>query len=291
MNVLRKDKKIQVLRMLAEGSSLRSVSRLTGVHRDTCAGVVTDFGGYCQTFLRREMRDLPLKHIEVDEMWTYVRKKQHHVTGEEPDADKIGTYYIFIAFDETTRLIPTFRVGRRDAMNTLHFITDLKRTLWKPKRVFDGMYSDPRQPKITRISSDGWEPYPECIDFAFRRDEVDYGTVVKNKQSKDGMFIVRTPKFGEIPNKSRITTSLVERNNLTIRTFMKRLNRRTICYSKKLENLQAAMAMHIVYYNYCWNHSGIGTSPAHRAGIAPKRFSFAEFHDIVRQTTLYKWGD
>lgn len=167
--VLATEKQIEVLRLLTEGASLSSTSRLTGVHRDTCARLLVRCGQACRKFFDRELRDLECRHLEIDEMWTFVRKKQYNVTGEEPDAEDVGSTYIYIALDQDSRLIPAHRVGKRDMVDTSAFMIDLAGRLKRPKPHSSDAhaFNVANYKPIVRISTDGYETYPEAINMAF----------------------------------------------------------------------------------------------------------------------------
>ncbi len=219
-------------------------------------------------------------HLEIDELWTYCRKKKKNVTGEEPDLDEIGEFYLFVALDQETRLIPVFRLDRRDATTATSFLCDLAKRLKFPKpHASDAHnYGKAAYKPIIRISTDAFPPYPEAIDFAFG-PYAQYAQIVKDVR-KDGVSINKRVLWGKVDEK-QISTSLVERSNLTARNYMRRLNRRTICFSKKLPNLRAAIAIYMAHYNYCLKNRTLKTTPAVQAGLAGKVWSFAEiFHHL-----------
>jgi len=285
MYCLSEEKQLNVLRLLVEGNSISGVSRITGVHRDTCMRLMVRFGHGCQRFLDREIRDLELRHIEIDEIWTFVGKRRR-MTPEEKAGFEKGIFFIFVAFDEDTKLVPAFKVGRRTSETTNAFVTDLASRLSWPTahETDDHAYRLGGIKPITRISSDGYQSYPEAIDLAFGRRAI-YAQIIKDTdRPKQGLFVTKKQVFGRVEEKA-ISTSLVERNNLTIRTFMKRLVRRSLCFSKKVANLEAATAMHFAFYNYCWRHKTLGTSPAVAAGLAYKRFTLEELVSEVRKLT------
>lgn len=297
MNTLPESMRLTVLKLLVEGNSISSVSRITNVHRDTVCKHMVGFGKQCQVFLDREMRDLSPQHLEVDEIHTFVRKKDRVISGAEPDLGRIGSIFIHIAFDQHTRLIPAYRVGRRDGENTEMFIADLASRIRTPNpHASDGhAYREERVRAVVQVSSDGWKAYPNAVDAHFG-GYADYAQIVKKKvrmtveekallpkgKRKTKLSVEKRLVFGSA-DPDVISTSLVERNNLTIRTFMRRLMRKTLGFSKKFENLEAATAVHIAHYNYCWKHKTLGTSPAHAAGIAPRAFNLRELYEEVRK--------
>jgi hypothetical protein len=281
--VLRCEKQLTVLRMLGEGNSISSTSRLTGVHRDTCSRLMVRFGIACKRFLDREMRDLQLNHVQCDEMWTYVRKKDKNITGEEPDVDQIGSMFLFVALDQESRLIPVHRVDRRNYAVTNAFMMDLASRLKfpKPHASDDHKFQEGSYKPIIRISTDAFEGYEDAVDDAFG-PYAEYAQIIKRFDS-EGVHIAKKNIKGTIDPKA-VTTSLVERSNATTRNFMKRCQRRTLGFSKRLENLQAAVAIQLASYNYCWAPKTIKTTPAVRAGIAPGRMTFNELYQLLRET-------
>lgn len=168
MYVLREDKRHAVLNLLVEGNSIRSTERITGVHRDTVMRLLVHAGGQCLEFLDQRMRGLKLRHLQLDEIWTFVDTKQAHIRPERRDDDTIGDQYLFVAFDEDTKLIPTFRIGKRTTENIEAFLLDLAdRIVHEP-----GVH-------IPQISTDGFAAYPGAVDLAFA-NEADYGVLIKS---------------------------------------------------------------------------------------------------------------
>lgn len=236
------------------------------------------------------MQDLQLRHIQLDEIWTFCRKKDAQVKDDDP-AEEVGSIFLFIALDHDSRLVPAFHVGKRTAEHTHTFISSLYRTLKVPGpgAADDHNYQKGKIEPIVRISTDGFQSYEDAIHSVFG-NYADYGKVVKNPSKKrkkkaeqtNPDFIKRTVVRGVIPIKD-ISTSLVERHNLTTRTFMARFRRRTMSYSKKLDNLRAAVAIYLANYNFCWRLRTIKTTPAVAAGIATGQFSFPSLYRQIRE--------
>ena len=207
-NILTRERQIEVLGWLADGASISATSRQTRTHRDTCTGLLVRFGEACRRFLDREMHDLEFSHgadvghLEIDELWTYCRKKKKNVTGEEPDLDEIGEFYLFVALDQETRLIPVFRLDRRDATTATSFMCDLASRLKFPKpHASDAHnYEKERYKPIIRISTDAFPPYPEAIDFAFG-PYAQYAQIVKDVR-KDGVSINKRVFRGKVNEKA-----------------------------------------------------------------------------------------
>ncbi len=240
MNVLKHEEKLAVLSALVEGNSVRSTVRMTGVHKTTILRLIEDVGGSCGKIMDERMRGLRCVEIEADELWCYVGKKQRRLTDAEKAAGKLGNAYTFIAFGPHTKLIPDFRVGKRD---------------WG--------------------TTDAFNIYPDAVERAFGAD-VDYGQIVKSYAPEDGgrgrysppavIGVEKIAVAGQ-PEPSRICTSYVERNNLTIPMQLRRFTRLTNGFSKKLANLKVMVALFICYYNFCRIHGSLRVTPAMAAGI------------------------
>jgi IS1 family transposase len=272
MYVLKSDKRKSIIHLLIEGNSIRSTERLTRVHRDTIMRLLVEAGNGAAALLDDRMRNLKLRHIEVDEIWTFVRIKQGHIKPGKNDF-AIGDQYTFVAIDQDTKLIPSFVVGKRTLENAEQFMLDLAGRIKVPK---------PGEPKIRlQLSSDGFAAYPAAVDLAFA-NTVDYGVIIKNfreGQEQPGRYgppemtaAAREVKIGDIDPYS-ICTSYIERQNLTMRTFLRRLTRLSLGFSKKLENLEAAMALHIAHYNFSRRHGTLRMTPAMAAGVTQEMWS------------------
>ena len=269
MNVLSPDKQLAVLSSLVEGCSIRATSRLTGVHKTTILSLLVDVGARCASLLDRQIRGITCAAVECDEIWTFIAKKERRLTDDDrllhPD---YGDMYTFVAFDPTTKLVPSFVVGKRDGVTTLHFMQDLR------QRVVGRV----------QISTDGFSPYVEAIDRTFGAD-AGYAQIIKVYEAGEaGSGRYAPPHVVEMiekiiagaPAQERICTSYVERNNLTIRMQLRRFTRLTNAFSKKYENLKAALALHFWHYNFCRIHSSIRVTPAMEAGITNRVWDLAE---------------
>jgi IS1 family transposase len=296
-NVLKREKQIEVLHHLIEGNTLRSTTRLTGVHRTTIQNLLVDFGARCQQFMDHELRGLTLNHAEVDEIWTFVGKKQSRLTVDERrERHDIGDVYLWTALDAETKLVASHLVGKRSADSARRLMMDLaSRLQWPEARSSDARnFERPGYQKIIQISTDGFAPYPEAVDMAFG-PYAKFGTIVKDYRNAILPYtpseIVGTKRravFGmnEVEVRS-ICTSHVERNNLTIRTLLKRFTRLSLGFSKKLANLQAACAMFFAYYNFVWRTrdaiNGRYRLPAAMlAGVTDRLWSFEDLFDAVQ---------
>jgi len=285
------------LRMLVEGNSIRSTERVTGLHRDTVCRLMVHFGQACQAFMDRRMRGLTLTHLEFDEQWTYVAKKQSRLTvTERATCYGMGDIYLWTCIDQKTKLMPAFAVGKRSADNARRFMTDVASRLNMPNphasdsHAFQaGSYQ-----QVIQISTDGFPAYPEAVDLAFGPYSK-FGTIIKEYRNASIVYtpseMVGTKRTGvknmRKDERRSICTSHVERLNGTQRLFLKRLNRLTLCFSKKLGNLEAAFAMFAAWYNYCWQTRKPGTEGGKRptaammAGLAGHVWSFDELFEAV----------
>lgn len=260
MNTLSPEKRAQVVRCLVEGDSIRATVRITGVARNTVMKLLVDLGTACSAQMDRAMRDLPCETVQVDEIWTFVGAKQRNVTPDKA-AEGWGDVWTWVAIDADTKLVPSYRVGPRDLQEATAFIHDLSRRL--SGRV--------------QLTSDGLPYYVKSVRDAFR-GEVDFAQLVKvyGDPPKDErrryspakcIEAIPSPIYGN-PDPDKISTSFVERQNLTMRMSMRRFTRLTNAFSKKVENHAAAISLHFAHYNYCRPHQSLGgKTPAMAAGL------------------------
>jgi IS1 family transposase len=269
---LKSSKQEMVIGAMVEGSSIRSTERMTGVHRDTIMRLVVKVGNACEEIMDSTMRNLSCKDIEVDEVWSFVGKKQPHVKPDD-DPSQVGDFYTFIALDPTTKLVPTYRVGKRDLPNAQAFISDLSSRL--TNRI--------------QLSSDKLKAYVESVETVFGT-EIDYGQIVKSYEAEPaGSGRYSPPKVVSVekeyimgnPDPAKICTSYVERQNLTVRMHIRRFTRLTNAYSKKLENMKAAVALHFCHYNFVRVHSTLRVTPAIEAGVTKDLWTIK---DLVERT-------
>jgi IS1 family transposase len=260
-NILPVQKQVTAISALAEGSSIRSVERMTGIHRDTIMRLAVRIGNACGRLIDETMRELPCSRIEVDEVWGFIGKKERTLNADDP-AD-FGDVWTYVAIDPDTKAVPSFAVGKREYDITNRFISDLA----------------VRMKNRIQISSDALQFYVASVENGFGTD-VDYGQVIKTYRAKEFAeqrryspppisSISRRAVIGN-PKEENISTSIVERQNYTMRMHMRRLTRLTNGFSKRLENFQAAVALHFGYYNFVRVHSTIRMTPAMAVGAASK---------------------
>lgn len=260
----------RVIAMLCEGISVRAISRLTGVHKTTILSLLLTVGAKCAELFDQTVLNLKPRYVQADEAWTFVAKKQKRLKADDPD--EWGDQYLWIALDSDSKLVMTYHVGKRDHLNAYTFITDLNRRIVPHHRF--------------QITTDGLEGYIPAIEEAFGAD-VDFAQLVKNyaKPSTDGpdwfrpsARVVSTTKVDIIgePKPERISTSHMERANLTWRMQMRRFTRLTNGFSKKLVNLQAAVAVFMAFYNFCRVHQTLRVTPAMEAGLTDRVWTIHE---------------
>lgn len=274
MNVLSREQQLSILHLIVEGNSLRSITRLTGIHRTSIMNLMVRVGRQCQTLLERWMRHLTLHHLQCDEIWTFVQKKQGKVPVMADDS-RIGDMYTFFGIDEETKLVPCFVLGKRNKESTDLFAEKLAGCLNLPE-----LFSPGVKPQI---STDGWNAYPESIDSAFA-GRCSHGVLIKDYRNAEQPGRYGPPELigtarqvisGPI-SKWSICTSHVERHNLTVRTFLKRFTRLSLGFSKKMENLEAAIALYVVHYNFCRVHGSLKMTPAMKARVAGHAWDMEE---------------
>ena len=278
------EKRNTILRLLVEGNSIRSVTRLMGTNIPSVLRQLLWAGYHCQRLMDDHFRGLTLDHLETDEMWTFVGKKQSRLTVEErAERADIGDVYLWYSIDQDTKLVPKFLLGKRSADNARRFMVDLRSRLEKPKpHASDAHgFNRPGFQYVTQISTYGFQAYPEAVDLAFG-PYAKFGTIIKDYKKalmpytpSEIVGTTRRAVFGMNASEERsICTSHVERHNLTVRTFMKRFTRLALGFSKKVENLEAACTLHFAYYNFCWRPGEMRVTPAMAAGVVDTLWTF-----------------
>jgi len=268
MNRLNRAERAQIIRCLIEGNSIRSTSRMTGAALNTITTLLGDLGSACAAYQDRTLRHLTSLVMECDEIWSFVYAKAKNV----PD-DKLGTFgygdvWTWVAIDPETKLVPSWLVGNRDVDDAKAFMADL--------------YSRLANPRI-QITTDGHAPYLDAITAEFH-EGVDYAQLIKDYGVVDSLDASPTARryspnkvlaqqvrvISGNPDPDYISTSHVERNNLSMRMGMRRFTRLTNGFSKKVENHAAMVSLHFMAYNFLKTHGSLGknTTPAMAAGVA-----------------------
>lgn len=271
-NILSTDNKIQVVAALAEGSSIRSIERMTGIHGDTVMQLGVKVGQVCTALMNDKMRDLSCNRLEMDKIWGFVGKKERHV--KPADGPGVGSVWTFCSIDAEMKLVPAFKVGNRDTATADAFVQDVAS----------------RMKNRVQISTDGLNAYVAAVEKAFGGD-VDYGQIVKTygtQESNDNRrysapdFVsCEKKRINGAPDANLISTSYVERLNATTRHHMRRLTRLTLAFSKKLENFEAAVGLHFAYYNFVKRHGTLRCTPAMAAGVTSGFWSVGNLVEAV----------
>lgn len=254
-----KEKVLLALQLLLEGNSIRSTMRITGLDQNTIMKALVLAGEKCEKILGRLIVNVPVKDIEVDEIWGFIAKKEKMV-GIDDDPN-FGDSYCFVAVERHSKLVLNFALGKRDQKTCNAFIEGLRLAT---------------APQPFQITTDGFAPYKTAIPDTLG-DRCDYAMLIKvyratpeGERKYSPAEVVDTevvPVWGN-PDPARICTSIVERQNLTMRMQMRRLTRLTNGFSKKWENLWAALCLHFAYYNFCRIHKSLRVTPAMEAEIA-----------------------
>ena len=261
MNKLDIAKRIQVIRCLVEGNSIRATVRMTGVAKNTVAKLLVDLGSACARYQDEHLRNLPCKRVQCDEIWSFVGAKQKNVS-EDQLAEGWGDVWTWTAIDADTKLVPCWMVGQRGLPTAREFIGDLASRL--SNRV--------------QLTVDGHRPYLQAVEETFGAD-IDFAQLIKvygasgeaqTRYSPGQCIGIESKAVTGTPDPKHISTSFVERQNLTMRMSMRRFTRLTNAFSKKLENHMAAIALHFMYYNFARIHQTTRVSPAMAAGVTSK---------------------
>jgi IS1 family transposase len=285
MNILPIEKRVQIVTMLVEGMSMRAVSRVAGVSINTVTKLLADVGMACAAFQDRTLRDLTLTDIQVDEIWAFVGAKAKNVPADADPELRLGDCYTYTAIDRETKLMPCYMLGYRTGACAVQFMDDLAGRL--ARRV--------------QLTTDGMHGYPKAVEAAFGAN-VDYAVLNKTyatpapvKEAKrrysptEFTGCEKIPKIG-IPFPSQISTSHVERANLTMRMGMRRFTRLTNAFSKKIEMHFAAVSLHFMHYNFARVHKTIKTTPAMAAGVCGHAWTVEEIVRLVPEPVAAKRG-
>jgi transposase-like protein/IS1 family transposase len=257
---LLEEKTIGVLRHLVEGCSIRTTSRITGVHPKTVLKLLSFAGGKCETLMTDRIRGLRVKEVQCDELWGYVGMKEKTKARKGSDDSTIGDAWTFVAIERHSKLVLAWHLGRRTERDTVAFTEKLAAAT-------EGNF---------QITTDGFKPYQDAVVLSLGVQGVDFAQLVKlyaaNPENETryspaeciGCKVV--PIFGN-PDSGKISTSHVERQNLTMRMQMRRLTRLTNAFSKKWEKLHAMLSLYFAWYNFCRVHQTLRVTPAMEAGV------------------------
>lgn len=273
MNKLDPAERARILHMLCEGNSIRAITRMTGASKNTVAKLLIDAGRVCMAYHDQYVRGVKATRVQCDEIWTFTYAKQKNVKDAKAAPDHAGDTWTWTALESETKLIVSYLVGGRDAEYANEFMLDLRSRL--RNRV--------------QLTTDGHGPYLQAVEGAFGAD-VDFAQLVKiygapqgnstpeRKYSPGECCGTRLRRVEGKPDPAHISTSYVERQNLTMRMHMRRFTRLTNGFSKKVENHAYAVALHMMYYNFVRIHKSLRVTPAMAAGVADRLW---EIGDIV----------
>jgi len=262
----------QILHLLCEGQSIRAVTRITGASKNTVVKLLVDAGKACMAYHDANVRNVRAKRVQVDEIWSFVYAKAKNLPEAKAAPDGAGDTWTWTALDADSKLILSYFVGGRDSECAMWFMDDLRSRL--ANRV--------------QLTSDGHKAYLEAVEGAFGSD-IDYAMLVKlygvapdsakGRYSPAECIGARKTRIEGDPEPKHVSTSYVERNNLTMRMHMRRFTRLTNAFSKKVENHAYAVALHMTYYNFVRIHSKLRMTPAMAAGVSDRLW---EIGDIVK---------
>jgi IS1 family transposase len=268
MNKLSTAKRVAVVTALVEGCSIRSTVRMTSVSKNTIAKLLIELGAACTRYQDETLRNLPCKRLQCDEIWSFVGGKDKNLSSDKR-AQGLGSVWTWTAICADTKLIPSWLVGSRDAESAYEFMQDVAGRL---------------RCRI-QLTTDAHKPYLSAVEDAFGA-EIDFATLQKlyGRDSADDAKRYSPAKCLGLevrtitgdPNQKHISTSYVERQNLTMRMSMRRFTRLTNAFSKKVENHAAAIALYFMYYNFGRVHQTLRVTPAMEAGVSDHVWSIEE---------------
>jgi IS1 family transposase len=273
MNRLPLAKRAQILNFLVEGNSLRAASRLADVSINTVYKLLIDAGEACLAYQDQAFRNLSCKRLQLDEIWSFIYTKQRKVMLAKKAPETAGDVWTWVAICADTKLVPSWRVGDRSGATAIEFVCDLSSRL--ANRV--------------QITSDGHRAYLEAVEAGFGAD-VDYAQLVKlygeiphpaGRYSPAQIQGTKTFCCTGDPDPKHISTSYVERQNLTMRMSMRRFTRLTNAFSKKVENHAHAVSLHYQHYNFVRIHRSLRITPAMAAGVTDHLWSIEDIASLV----------
>jgi IS1 family transposase len=274
MNKLDTKTRAQILHLLCEGQSIRSITRVMGMSKNTVAKLLSDAGAICAAYQHEALRNLTSRRIQVDEIWSFTYAKQKNVAMAKAAPDGAGDTWTWTAIDADTKLVMSWLVGGRDSEYAMAFMDDLSRRL--ANRV--------------QLTSDGHKAYLEAVEGAFGGD-IDYAMLVKiygnSPENAKGRYSpaectgAKKMRVEGNPDERHVSTSFAERQNLTMRMHMRRFTRLTNGFSKKVEAHANAVALHFMYYNFVRIHASRRVTPAMAAGVTNKLWEIADIVALI----------
>jgi IS1 family transposase len=273
MNKLPLEKRVQILTLLVEGSSLRSISRVCGVSINTVTKLLVDAGHVCATYHDEKVREVAAKRVQCDEIWSFCYAKEKNVRGAKTAPDGAGSVWTWTALDSDSKLMVTWWVGVRTSSTGIVFLRDLQSRL--SQRI--------------QLTTDGHGAYLEAAKHTFG-DDVDFAQLIKlyketstapGRYSPAECIGCKTKVIEGDPDPAHISTSHAERQNLTMRMSMRRFTRLTNAFSKKFENHCHSLALYFVHYNWMRKHKAHGKTPAMAAGLTDKALTMADIAHLI----------
>lgn len=280
MNYLSNADRTRIIAALVEGNSLRATSRMTGFSLNTVTKLLVDMGNACADYHFEHVRNVKSKRVQCDEIWSFVGAKMKNVTIEQANAG-MGDAWTWTALCADSKLIISYLVGQRGASWARLFMEDVAS----------------RVATRIQITTDGHRAYAEAVEGAFGMD-VDYAMLIKiygqdsfdRKYSAGECIGTQTAVLSGDPDPKHISTSYVERQNLTMRMSMRRFTRLTNAFSKKIENHEAAIALHFMHYNFCRVHKTLRVTPAMEAGLVHTPWTVADLVALLPEPVAKKRG-
>ncbi|MBI4844530.1 MAG: DDE-type integrase/transposase/recombinase [Nitrospirae bacterium] len=275
MNRLKPDKQKQIISALVEGNSIRATCRMTGTAKGTVLKLLADIGTVCAEYQHEHLRNLECKRLQCDEIWSFCYAKEKNVPENKKGQFGYGDVWTWTALCADSKLVPSFFIGTRDIESAKVFMNDLAGRL--KHRV--------------QITTDGHKAYLEAVEEAFG-SEVDYSQLVKlygvERMEKDSKYSpakcigTKKVRINGSPDDKAVSTSYIERQNLTIRMSMRRFTRLTNAFSKKIDNLHYALALHFMHYNFCRIHQTLSITPAMAAGVTNKLWEIEDILSLLK---------
>ena len=274
MNKLSPERRAQVISALVEGNSIRATCRMTGAAKGTVLKLLADVGEVCRDYQDKHVRKLTTRRVQCDEIWAFCHSKEKNVPEEKRGQFGYGDVWTWTAIDADSKLVISWCIGGRDSYTGLAFMQDVAR----------------RVSQRVQLTTDGHKVYLNAIENVFGID-IDYAMLVKvygrpskeeqRRYSPASCVGTETQVIRGNPDPKHINTSYVERQNLTMRMGMRRFTRLTNAFSKKVQNLGHAVALHFLHYNFCRVHQTLGTTPAVAAGVADHVWSIGELVGLL----------
>jgi len=274
MNKLSPERRAQVISALVEGNSIRATCRMTGTAKGTVLKLLADVGEVCRDYQDKHVRKLTTRRVQCDEIWAFCHSKEKNVPEEKKGQFGYGDVWTWTAIDADSKLVISWCLGGRDSYTGLAFMQDVAR----------------RVSQRVQLTTDGHKVYLNAVENVFGID-IDYAMLVKvygrpskeeqRRYSPASCVGTETQVIRGNPDPKHINTSYVERQNLTMRMGMRRFTRLTNAFSKKVQNLGHAVALHFLHYNFCRVHQTLGTTPAVAAGVADHVWSIGELVGLL----------